>query len=360
MSRSPSTTAPPGWLAVADADQLDQVLWALLDNAVKYGGRTAGSTVEIADRRGRVAPPDHDRRRRAGRPEDDRGRLFGRFVRGADRSPDEGSGLGPLRLARAVPGDGRRPRARAAAARPWRGVQRAPPRGVRRGGLSLPRAGTPSVAPASGPSAGSWCARAAMQGSLQGWVALHSPLDETSIRLTNRRGPIRCLHLRASARPRARDRQAVAARDPSVAPPPSPQPWPGARRTRTHPPDHAVPAARRPRSRASSTRTSRSRARPKRPRCELPLATAIGQQRQESTRRTTDLSRWHLAMCRRVIRTPSTMLASVAYGATVTASVTAQFQLITPFIGALLGGQTKNYFGRAPQRTARSSPPLLR
>ncbi len=26
-----------GWLAVADADQLDQVLWALLDNAVKYG-----------------------------------------------------------------------------------------------------------------------------------------------------------------------------------------------------------------------------------------------------------------------------------------------------------------------------------
>src|SRR4029079_18898865 len=29
-----------GWLAVADVDQLDQVLWALLDNAVKYGGRT--------------------------------------------------------------------------------------------------------------------------------------------------------------------------------------------------------------------------------------------------------------------------------------------------------------------------------
>ena len=29
-----------GWLAVADVDQLDQVLWALLDNAVKYGGGT--------------------------------------------------------------------------------------------------------------------------------------------------------------------------------------------------------------------------------------------------------------------------------------------------------------------------------
>ena len=29
-----------GWLALADGDQLDQVLWALLDNAVVYGGRT--------------------------------------------------------------------------------------------------------------------------------------------------------------------------------------------------------------------------------------------------------------------------------------------------------------------------------
>ena len=30
-----------GWLALADPDQLDQVLWALLDNAVSYGERTA-------------------------------------------------------------------------------------------------------------------------------------------------------------------------------------------------------------------------------------------------------------------------------------------------------------------------------
>jgi len=35
-----------GWLAVADPDQLDQVLWALLDNAVKYGGREG--RVEVA------------------------------------------------------------------------------------------------------------------------------------------------------------------------------------------------------------------------------------------------------------------------------------------------------------------------
>ncbi len=34
----------PGWLAVADPDQLDQVLWALLDNAVGHGG---GSSVRV-------------------------------------------------------------------------------------------------------------------------------------------------------------------------------------------------------------------------------------------------------------------------------------------------------------------------
>ena len=43
-----SRTSSIGWLAVADADQLDQVLWALLDNAVKYGGR---SPVSVEHRR---------------------------------------------------------------------------------------------------------------------------------------------------------------------------------------------------------------------------------------------------------------------------------------------------------------------
>lgn len=40
--------------------------------------------------------------------EDDRARLFGRFVRGAERSPDEGSGLGlyvSRELCRAMGGD---------------------------------------------------------------------------------------------------------------------------------------------------------------------------------------------------------------------------------------------------------------
>jgi signal transduction histidine kinase len=96
-----------GWLAVADADQLDQVLWALLDNAVRYGERTE-IAVEIAvDRdasRLRLTIADGG----PGVAEDDRGRLFGRFVRGAERSPDEGSGLGlyvSRELCRAMGGD---------------------------------------------------------------------------------------------------------------------------------------------------------------------------------------------------------------------------------------------------------------
>jgi signal transduction histidine kinase len=96
-----------GWLAVADADQLDQVLWALLDNAVKYGGRSP-VTVEIAVdepvSRLRMTVADEG----PGIAEADRTRLFGRFVRGAERSPDEGSGLGlyvSRELCRAMGGD---------------------------------------------------------------------------------------------------------------------------------------------------------------------------------------------------------------------------------------------------------------
>jgi signal transduction histidine kinase/HAMP domain-containing protein len=96
-----------GWLAVADVDQLDQVLWALLDNAVKYGERSP-ITVEIA--------PDAARSRLRltvsdlgpGVAETDRARLFRRFERGAERSADDGSGLGlyvSRELCRAMDGD---------------------------------------------------------------------------------------------------------------------------------------------------------------------------------------------------------------------------------------------------------------
>jgi two-component system sensor histidine kinase KdpD len=83
-----------GWLAVADPDQLDQVLWALLDNALKYGGR--GGKVEVAIQaddtidRLHVTIADHG----PGVPEADRERLFTRFTRGAAQTSDDGTGLG--------------------------------------------------------------------------------------------------------------------------------------------------------------------------------------------------------------------------------------------------------------------------
>ena len=96
-----------GWLAVADVDQLDQVLWALLDNALKYGERSAIS-VEIAPE------PEAGRLRLTisdlgpGVADGDRGRLFRRFERGSERSADDGSGLGlyvSRELCRAMDGD---------------------------------------------------------------------------------------------------------------------------------------------------------------------------------------------------------------------------------------------------------------
>ena len=99
--------ASRGWLAVADGDQLDQVLWALLDNAVKYGGRgpiLAEVATDEEARRVRLTIVDHG----AGVPEADRGRLFGRFSRGSATSADEGSGLGlyvSRELCRAMDGD---------------------------------------------------------------------------------------------------------------------------------------------------------------------------------------------------------------------------------------------------------------
>ena len=112
----------PDWLAVADADQLDQVLWALLDNAVKYGE----GTVSVDDRRrrrtversGRPSPT-----RAAGSSEADGAWLFERFARGAaGRASGNGSGLGPVRVAGAHAVDGRRPRSGSAHTGPWRHV----------------------------------------------------------------------------------------------------------------------------------------------------------------------------------------------------------------------------------------------
>ena len=95
-----------GWLAVADADQLDQVLWALLDNAVKYGGGTpvgARIVADEADSKVRLTIEDRGPGHRRRGP-----RSVVRAVR-ARRGGGirRGERPGPLRLARAVPGDGR-------------------------------------------------------------------------------------------------------------------------------------------------------------------------------------------------------------------------------------------------------------
>jgi signal transduction histidine kinase len=82
-----------GWLAVGDPDQVDQVLWALLDNAVRYGGRTAiTARVAVDAAGGQIAITIRDAG--SGVPAVDRERLFARFTRGAGRPADEGSGLG--------------------------------------------------------------------------------------------------------------------------------------------------------------------------------------------------------------------------------------------------------------------------
>jgi len=96
-----------GWLAVADPDQLDQVLWALLDNAVKYG---AGAAVHVsiesdpAARVVRLTIADDG----PGIPAEDVDRLFERFERGAADGHSQGTGLGlyvSRELTRAMGGD---------------------------------------------------------------------------------------------------------------------------------------------------------------------------------------------------------------------------------------------------------------
>ena len=85
--------AAAGWLAIADPDQLDQVLWALLDNSVRYGG---GSPI-----RARVAPRPADERLAItisdtgpGVRAEDRERIFQRYERGSAGVSAEGTGLG--------------------------------------------------------------------------------------------------------------------------------------------------------------------------------------------------------------------------------------------------------------------------
>jgi signal transduction histidine kinase len=105
----------PGWLAVTDPDQLDQVLWALLDNAVSHGGKTPVQ-VRIAAETGAAESGSATASRLLltvadngpGIPDADRERLFGRYEQlgGADQRGGTGLGLYVSReLCRAMGGD---------------------------------------------------------------------------------------------------------------------------------------------------------------------------------------------------------------------------------------------------------------
>jgi signal transduction histidine kinase len=118
-----------GWLALADPDQVDQVIWGLLDNAVKHGGGTPirVSVTLVSAEGGAVEGRSVGEGHAAGagssagggtlrlRVEDagpgianaDRGRLFERYARGTLPGA-EGTGLGlyvSRELARANGGD---------------------------------------------------------------------------------------------------------------------------------------------------------------------------------------------------------------------------------------------------------------
>jgi two-component system sensor histidine kinase KdpD len=90
-----------GWLAAADRDWVEQVVWALLDNALRYGGDgpIEVSIEQRADETGsRVVTVVRDRG--PGIPTDQRERAFERFTRLAPTAT-EGSGLG-LSVARGL------------------------------------------------------------------------------------------------------------------------------------------------------------------------------------------------------------------------------------------------------------------
>ena len=96
-----------GWLAIADADQLDQVLWALLDNAVQVRRRTP-IHVAIARDEARPASADDRRSRARASPRPTASGSSGASSGAREPSDRSGSGLGlyvSRELCRAMGGD---------------------------------------------------------------------------------------------------------------------------------------------------------------------------------------------------------------------------------------------------------------
>jgi signal transduction histidine kinase len=95
-----------GWLAIADPDQLDQVLWALLDNSVRYAGAPITVTVAPRPEHAQLAVTIADAG--SGVKQEDRERIFERYERGSAGAGAEGTGLGlyvSRQLCRAMGGD---------------------------------------------------------------------------------------------------------------------------------------------------------------------------------------------------------------------------------------------------------------
>ena len=83
----------PGWLAIADRDQLDQVMWAVFDNAVKYGtGSAVRAHLRPEPTTGQLLLTISDEG--PGVPEPARDGLFERYVRGTGPDHPEGTGIG--------------------------------------------------------------------------------------------------------------------------------------------------------------------------------------------------------------------------------------------------------------------------
>jgi signal transduction histidine kinase len=86
------TDRSAGWLAIGDSDHLDQVLWALLDNAVKYGASPLTIDIGVDEPRDRLRLTLTDQGQ--GISAEDGAQLFRRFVRGTAGRMSDGSGLG--------------------------------------------------------------------------------------------------------------------------------------------------------------------------------------------------------------------------------------------------------------------------